>query len=307
MHDSDSDKLEFLEDNEKFSYLFNEIKEGLFKEFDEPNLKGEYIQKLSSAKQEFEGWLTNVGLAVLGFFVTSLIQIKLRGEVTIFEAILSSASLFFLLVSISIGFYSKITAYIFKTGNMVLSNKDLVGYFLGLSVTRLLMRLHADGINPKDYFDNLFEIQQDTLMSSSEFLGQSPEDCVKSGDVNSSDYKAKLSELTRTFRELFDSWLPSGNSNSKGYSAYLVYRFMISFLGILLQSFSLLIGIFVAVIFMLSFVLGTTSLLFGILCALLVLAFVVSTFILAKGLFSIRSNLYDLLLGNPYDKRPLEK
>jgi hypothetical protein len=144
-------------------------------------------------------------------------------------------------------------------------------------------------------------------MSSSEFLGQSPEDCVKSGDVNSSDYKAKLSELTRTFRELFDSWLPSGNSNSKGYSAYLVYRFMISFLGILLQSFSLLIGIFVAVIFMLSFVLGATSLLFGILCALLVLAFVVSTFILAKGLFSIRSNLYDLLLGNPYDKRPLEK
>jgi hypothetical protein len=283
MHDSDSDKLEFLEDNEKFSYLFNEIKEGLFKEFDEPNLEGEYIQKLSSAKQEFEGWLTNVGLAVLGFFVTSLIQIKLRGEVTIFEAILSSASLFFLLVSI--GFYSKITAYIFKTGNMVLSNKDLVGYFLGLSVTRLLMRLHADGINPKDYFDNLFEIQQDTLMSSSEFLGQSPEDCVKSGDVNSSDYKAKLSELTRTFRELFDSWLPSGNSNSKGYSAYLVYRFMISFLGILLQSFSLLIGIFVAVIFMLSFVLGATSLLFGILCALLVLAFVVSTFILAKGLF----------------------
>ncbi|NJL49902.1 MAG: DUF2207 domain-containing protein [Leptolyngbyaceae cyanobacterium SM2_5_2] len=306
MHDSDSDKLEFLNDNEKFSYLFNEIKEGFFKEFDEPNLEGEYIQKLSSAKQEFEGWLTNVGLAVLGFFVTSLIQIKLRGEVTVFETILSSVSLFLLLVSISIGFYSKITAYVFKTGNMVLSNKDLVGYFLGLSVTRLLMSLLADGINPKDYFDNLFKIQQDTLISSSELLGQPPEDCLKSDDVNS-DYKAKLSELTRTFKEFFDSWLLSGNSNSKGYDAYLVYRFMISFLGILLQSFSLLIGIFAAVIFMLSFVLGATSLLFDILCALLVLAFIVIIFIFAKGLFSIRSNLYDLLLGNPYDKRPLEK
>ncbi|MFZ4674245.1 MAG: hypothetical protein ACOYM4_00860 [Nodosilinea sp.] len=85
----------------------------------------DFLNNLLNGIQLFSGWLTNASFAVLGFFLTILVQIQLRSTLDFQEKIWATYSILFLFGAISSGFFLKSTTFLDPKKISKFKNKDL--------------------------------------------------------------------------------------------------------------------------------------------------------------------------------------
>lgn len=253
---------------EAWDRLPESLQEEIYKRFGYPSLSNDYLSKLISQKQELENWLTNVGLGSLAFFVTGIIQIKLRSEISLIEEIIVVLSLFFLLVSVLIGFYSRFYSLLYKVGDALLSQEKIVGYLIltyGLDFfvrSKTILEEIYDNNNRDDEKD-VDEVIYENIPS------------IENPTKNKYyDAEAEFQRMLYEFMDSLNAEFYEKSDLTGGRKDFrYVNKFVYAQLGIAFQIFSLVLGFSLAVLFICYFFLKTDSILFDFVIAGFVISF----------------------------------
>lgn len=292
---------------ENLDEKFFEIQDKLLEEFGHPSFGDERLNEISRLRLEIENWLTNVGLATLGFFLTGLIQIKLRGEITLIESLMATTSLFSLLISISIGFYSKLAFYFQEISNSLLPSKRLAGYFLSILAVRMFLLLQARGLDPIEYLDQLKKETDDffdeLLVESSQFSSKTDDgnsDAKLKEEIGFSDCQETPPARSKSPGEAIDQLFGIDESKRSG-DAVKAYKFITSLTGLTLQLIFLLSGIFILSAFIILFLLSPSESIFSVLYISFIFVILLVIVLFAKSIISLRRRLYIGLVKNLND------